>query len=115
MAAGLKYRLKHRIVTPFGTWEANEVKTEEEWRAIAPNGGHLVDLDKNESFARIMDRYAEVREFGGKIHLVVGRNAWDNGFRPLEDCINEEEVIAMKREAIAQLETACREYLEKTA
>ena len=56
-----KYKLRHTISTPFGTWAAGEVRTEHEWRDIAPNGGSLVEfLDLQDSFEPVIDGLWEV-------------------------------------------------------
>lgn len=55
-----KYKLLQDISTPFGSWSAGSVKTEAEWRAIAPNGEHLVPLVDNKAFEPVLDKAFEV-------------------------------------------------------
>lgn len=55
-----KYKLLRPISTPFGSWDAGDTKTEAEWRAIAPNGQHLVPLVDNDAFEPVIEKYFEV-------------------------------------------------------
>jgi len=106
-----KYRLRNTIRTPFGTWEAGELRTEDEWRAIAPNGSQLVELDAlSNDFEWVSDDVADARVINGELKLMVNKSIWnDYGF------FNEGqgmESLGIRPECVKDLRDACNKYLE---
>ena len=109
-----KYMLKSSVSTPFGSWNAGDIKLESEWRRVAPNGEHLVDLDKNEAFVRIADFAWDFRMVLGKPRIVYTRIAWENAewYADRPEKLKQEEVMNLNPEHIAALRDACNEYLK---
>jgi len=108
-----RYRLRNTIRTPFGMWEAGEVKAESEWKAIAPNGGHLVSLDAlEEDFAWVSDDMADARVFNGRLELFVNRKAWNSAFSNPGRVNCDMESMGIDPDCVVHLRDACNKYLE---
>ena len=104
-----EYALLQSSHTPFGYWEQGEVKRESEWRKVAPNGEHLVDLDANEGFARIMTKDVEFRVICGTPRIVSTQKLWDN---PEDRVPYRERILYFNPKCIEELRDACNEYLK---